>query len=172
MRKLISAALAAALLCMILSGCGDAAVTTASTGTADSAAAAPLSSSGSADAEGVISLSDSGCSAGCAGVSISGSTVTISAAGSYELTGSLSDGQIVVNAGDSDKVELWLNGVSISCSGGAAIYAENADKLIIATSDGTVNTLASTGDFAQTDGVAVDAAVFARCDLTLNQVMP
>ena len=65
-------------------------------------------------------------------------------------------------------MKLLLNGVSITRQGHAALYARSADKLILSTVSGSVNLLASAGNFVQVDDKNVDAAVFACCDLTLN----
>lgn len=50
-----------------------------------------------------ITLSDAGCTGG-AGVAVDGTTVTITAAGTYRLSGKLTDGQLRVAAGEQDKV--------------------------------------------------------------------
>ena len=63
-----------------------------------------------------ITLSDAQSSSSCSSVIFSGSTVTITQAGSYTLTGSLSDGQILVDAGKESKVRLILDGVSVARS--------------------------------------------------------
>ena len=167
--KILSGALCAALSVSPLSGCG------ASASAADSLAAltlAPLSTAvTAAEAESdavLITLSDSGCACADSSVQIDGSTVTITAAGDYLLTGSLSDGQIVVNAPEDAKVKLILNGVSIVKNGHAAIYALSADKLVLSTQAGSENLIQSSGEFVQTDENKVDAAVFAKCDLTLS----
>lgn len=94
--------------------------------------------------------------------------VRITEAGTYRLTGMLSNGQIVVDAPKDAKVKLILDGVDIRCEGHAAIYAANADKLILSCAAGSANLLASTGAFIQTDGNKVDACVFSKCDLSLN----
>ena len=78
-----------------------------------------------------VKLADGGSSATSASVKISGSTVTISAAGTYIISGSLSDGQIKVDAGDQDKIQLVLNGVDITSKSSAAIYVKSADKVYI-----------------------------------------
>ena len=44
------------------------------------------------------------------GVTIDGSTITITAEGVYIFSGTLSDGQIIVDADDSAKVQIVLNG--------------------------------------------------------------
>lgn len=95
-------------------------------------------------------------------------SVRITEAGTYRLTGTLSNGQIVVDAPEDAKVKLILDGVSINCEGSAAIYAVCADKLILSTAQGSSNLLESVGEFIQTDDNKVDACVFAKCDLNLN----
>ena len=49
------------------------------------------------------------------------------------------DGQIIVDAGDEDKVYIILNGVDINCSNNAPIYVKNAKKAILSLADGTAN---------------------------------
>ncbi len=95
-------------------------------------------------------------------------SVTITQAGTYLLSGSLTDGQILIDAQEDAKVKLLLNGVSVTRQSHAAIYARSADMLTLSTVSGSVNLLASVGDFVQVDDKNVDAAVFACCDLTLN----
>ena len=95
-------------------------------------------------------------------------SLTISEGGTYLLSGTLTSGQILVDAPEDARVKLILNGVSVTQQGHAAVYARSADKLILSTAKGSVNRLASEGDFIQQDEANVDAALFARCDLTLN----
>ena len=94
--------------------------------------------------------------------------VTIKAAGVYVLSGTLTDGTVVVDAGDDDKVQLVFDGVSITAADYAAIYAKNADKVFVTLTEGTENTLTVSGDYVQTDDNNVDAVIFAKCDLTLG----
>lgn len=101
-------------------------------------------------------------------VQIEDGVVTIKAAGVYVLSGTLTDGTIVVDAGDDDKVQLVLDGVSITAADYAAIYAKNADKVFVTLVEGTENSLTVSGDYVQTDDNNVDAVIFAKCDLTLN----
>lgn len=95
-------------------------------------------------------------------------SVRVTEAGTYRLSGTLTNGQIVVEAAEDAKVKLILDGVSIRCEGSAAICAITADKLVLATAQGSSNLLESAGTFLQTDETKVDAAVFAKCDLTLS----
>ncbi len=101
-------------------------------------------------------------------VRIDGGTVTITAAGTYILTGSLDDGSVIVDATKDDKVQLVLNGVSIRSSDYAAIYVKQADKVFVTLADGTVNTLVNGGSYTQTDENEVDAVIFAKDDITFN----
>lgn len=101
-------------------------------------------------------------------VTLSGETVTITEEGVYILSGTISDGQIVVNATDSDKVQLVLNGVSINSNSSAAIYVMSADKVFITTASGTTNTLSTSGEYVTTEEEGVDAVVFCESDITFN----
>jgi len=47
------------------------------------------------------------------GATVENNKVTITSAGTYSIKGSLTDGQIIVNAGDEDKVYIILNGVKV-----------------------------------------------------------
>jgi len=105
------------------------------------------------------------------GASADGSILTISAAGTYVLNGTLDDGQILITASDSDTVRLVLNGVDITCKTGAPIYAQTADKLVVILEAGTENTVTDGGEnfaYANTTDEEPDAAVFSKCDLTIN----
>lgn len=101
-------------------------------------------------------------------VQIEDGVVTIKAAGVYVLSGTFTDGTIVVDADDDDKVQLVLDGVSITATDYAAIYAKNADKVFVTLAEGTENSLGVSGDYIQMDDNNVDAVIFAKCDLTLG----
>lgn len=88
--------------------------------------------------------------------------------GTYIFTGTLNDGQVVVNADDSDKVQIVLNGATITSETSAAIYSLEADKVFITLEDGTENCLTNGGEFVAVDDNNVDAAIFSKTDLTLN----
>ena len=115
-----------------------------------------------------VTLNGSTASASSEAVQISGSTVTITAAGTYILTGTLDDGSVVVDATKDDKVQLVLDGVSITSSDYAAIYVKQADKVFVTLAEGTVNTLTNGGTYTQTDENEVDAVIFAKDDITFN----
>lgn len=125
---------------------------------------------GSYDASGAARILFSGSSASVtgSGVSADGTLVTITAAGTYIVSGETSDGRIHVAAGDSDDVKLVLNGLTLSSST-AAITAESADKVIVTLAEGTVNALSDAQSYTlSVGGSEVDGAVFAKTDLTIN----
>lgn len=101
-------------------------------------------------------------------VNISGSTVTITSAGTYIISGSLSDGQIVIAASDSDKVQLVLNNAEINCNTSAAVYVKSADKVFVTLPAGTTNSFGGGTEYVQTDDNTVDGVIFSKSDLTLN----
>ena len=104
------------------------------------------------------------------GAAVSGNTVTITEAGTYVVSGTLSKGQILINAAEDDNVRLVLNGVDITADKNAAIYAASANKLLIILADETTNTITDVSSYvyADTEKEEPDAAVFSKCDLTIN----
>lgn len=115
-----------------------------------------------------IALSGSAASCPDSSATVADGSITITKAGTYKLSGTFT-GQIIVNAGDSDKVQLVLDNASITKDGSAALYAINADKVFVTTASGTENTLAGTGEFTSSDNETnVDGAVFSKSDITFN----
>ncbi|TEB15853.1 hypothetical protein Psfp_01796 [Pelotomaculum sp. FP] len=103
------------------------------------------------------------------GAASEGSKLTITAAGTYVLSGALTDGQIVVDAKKDDLVRLVLNGTSISCSDNAAIYAKQAKKTILTLAEGSSNTVQDGTAYTLAEGEdEPDAAIFSQDDLTIN----
>ncbi len=102
----------------------------------------------------------------CEKITLGGDTVQIQKEGTYILSGTLEDGQIVVNANNTDKIQLVLDGVNIHSRNCAAIFVQEADKVFITTAKGSQNTLSS-GSFEESE-YNIDAVVFSKDDLTLN----
>ena len=114
-----------------------------------------------------ITLSGSTAQSNGSGVSINNATVTISKEGCYLISGELEDGQIIVDAGDSDKVQLVLDNASIHCSTGSAILVRNADNVKVTLAADSENEL-SDGTEYQTDNDNPDAALCSKDDLVIN----
>ena len=115
-----------------------------------------------------VLLADKGSSCESDSVSIDENVVTITEEGTYILSGSLSDGMVIVDAEDTDKIQLVLDDVSISNSQSAALYIRSADKVFVTTAAGTENELINLGTYIAIDENNIDAAVFSKSDLTLN----
>ncbi|WP_330348901.1 carbohydrate-binding domain-containing protein [Streptomyces sp. NBC_00582] len=99
------------------------------------------------------------------GAEASGATVTITSGGTYRITGTLTDGQVVVDAPDAT-VRLVLDGARISSSTGAALAATDVDELVVVLADGTTNTLSDAPSHAE--DAEVNAALFSAGDLTVG----
>ena len=93
-----------------------------------------------------------------------GETVTITEAGVYVLSGSAENACVVVDAGDDDKVQLVLDGLSVTNAHQPCILVENADKVFLTSAEGSENVLTVSGKFTGDE----DAAIFSRDDLVLN----
>lgn len=114
-----------------------------------------------------VTLSDDGITGETDGVAINGQTVTITAEGTYIFSGTLSEGQIVVDA-DNAKVQIVFDNVDITCASSAAVYVKSAEKVFVTLVEGSQNTLRNTDEYVAIDDNNIDAVIFAKSDLTLN----
>ena len=103
------------------------------------------------------------------GVTQSGSVYTITKAGEYTVAGLLSEGQLIVDAGDENEVTIVLNGTSITCSSGSPIYVKNASEVKIKSEENSFNEVIDNRAEATEDSSddAGNAAIYATCDLKL-----
>ncbi|HJC66587.1 MAG TPA: carbohydrate-binding domain-containing protein [Candidatus Enterocloster excrementigallinarum] len=115
-----------------------------------------------------ISLDETGASCQGDGVEISGQAITITEEGTYLFSGALEDGYIIVDAPDTAKVHLVLNGVSINSGTSAPIYVSQAEKVFLTLAEGTENTLSNGGTFESQVDESIDSVIFSKQDLTLN----
>lgn len=114
-----------------------------------------------------VTLSDDGITGETAGVAINGQTMTITAEGTYIFSGTLLEGQIVVDA-DNAKVQIVFDNVDITCASSAAVYVKSAEKVFVTLAEGSQNTLRNTDEYVAIDDNNIDAVIFAKSDLTLN----
>ncbi len=96
-----------------------------------------------------------------------GETVTVSKEGVYLLQGQ-GKGQILVDAPQTEKIQLILNGVTLHNETSAPIYVKQANKVFLTLEKDSVNTLSCGEALVQTDENTVDGVIFAKDDLTLN----
>ena len=104
------------------------------------------------------------------GASVDGNAVRITASGTYSISGTLKDGQIVVDTKDDRTVKLVLNGVDITCTSSAPIYVKRARATVISLADGTENQIADGNSYQIDDAVADEpnAAIFSKGNLTIE----
>lgn len=117
-----------------------------------------------------INLNNTSASLDGTGLAINEKTIAINYPGTYVISGTLDDGQIVVDAGSEDVVRLVLNGAEINCSDNAPIYVKSAGKAVISLHDGTENSVSdgSTYVLEDTESDEPNAAIFSKDDLTIN----
>ncbi len=102
------------------------------------------------------------------GAAANGADITITEEGVYRITGTLNDGQILVNS--PGKVQLVLEGASLSCSDSAPIYVQQAKKCFLTLAPGTENSVSDGSPYvyaAEGDNEP-DAAIFSADSLTIN----
>lgn len=185
----VIAALAATTL---IAGCSSAQPTTGSTAGATAAAGAVESSVGAQDALALataanapdhddaddhvwddadvvdVTLTGDTADVDDPGVVVEGSTVTVVAAGTYRLSGTL-DGQVVVNSPADGLVRLILDGADVVGADGPAIAVIDADEVQVVLATGSDNSLADADEYALTEdesGVPT-AALASAADLTI-----
>ena len=95
--------------------------------------------------------------------------LVISNGGKYLLSGTLTDGSIIVKAYKSSKVWLLLDGVDIYCSDDACLRIDKADKVFVTLAENSENSMVSGAEYSEsaledkTGGV-----IFSHDDLTIN----
>lgn len=113
-----------------------------------------------------ISLDDDSISVDGDGATVDGTTVTITEKGTYIVSGTLADGQIVVDLTADQNVQLVLDNADITCSDGSAIVVWNAKNLYLTLAEGSSNTVTDGAMHADED--EANAAIYSKSDLILN----
>jgi hypothetical protein len=143
-----------------------AAAALAAHGVGESAAVDAQWTSGDAVA---IMLADGATTVSGEGATVTENTVTITAAGAYLLSGTLTDGQVVVDTEDKEIVQLILNGVDIRNSSSAPIFVAAAEATVLILADGSENFIAdgATYVFPNPEDDEPNAAIFSKDDLAI-----
>ena len=118
-----------------------------------------------------ITLSDSKVQIEGSGVASSGNTITINSAGTYYITGTISDGTIQIDAGKESDVQLVLDNVNITSKNTSVINGIKANKLTITLAENSVNTVTDSSKytaFTDTEKSEPDACIFSKTDLVIN----
>lgn len=110
-----------------------------------------------------ISLKGSTAQSNSANVDVKNSTITIKSAGTYRITGTLNNGQIIVNAGKDDTVTLILYNANINCSTSAPIYSKQSGTTVVYLADKSTNTLTDTATNVEKE----NSAIYAQDNLVI-----
>ncbi|MCR5221322.1 MAG: carbohydrate-binding domain-containing protein [Lachnospiraceae bacterium] len=97
----------------------------------------------------------------------SGKDLTIDTAGTYVLSGQAEGSSVIIEASEEDKVQLVLDGLTVTNKDTPCIYVKSADKVFI-TLQGDANSLSVTGDFTADGDTNTDAVIFSKEDLVIN----
>jgi len=117
-----------------------------------------------------IKLSDAGTTVDGGGVIVSNNTITIKSAGTYYITGSISDGNIIVNANNAE-VQLVLSNVSITSKTTAPINVVKAGKVTITLEEDTTTYIKDSSSYTVLTSIEDEepnAAIFSKSDLVIN----
>lgn len=102
------------------------------------------------------------------GVTISNNTITIVSSGTYYFSGTLNNGNIVVNAKDQEVVLVFEN-ANITSSNIAVINVLKAEKVTINLVEGSVNTFTDGSTYTEfTDEDEPNATIFSKSDLYIT----
>lgn len=116
-----------------------------------------------------IALAQAGSTVQGQGAAVDGSTVTITEEGTYIVSGSLTDGQLVVETADTSKVQIVLSNATIHNEDGPAVYIKQTDKCFITLAEGTKNSLSDGAEYTLEEGSDEPyATLYSKDDLTIN----
>lgn len=100
------------------------------------------------------------------GVQITGNMAVINTEGNYKLSGTLTDGQIIIHADTNSVIRLILDNCSISNSAGPAILIEKSKKTIVHLPARSVNSLSDGTSYSNPDADP-NATLYSKSDLTI-----
>ncbi|MCD2493343.1 carbohydrate-binding domain-containing protein [Lacrimispora sp. NSJ-141] len=122
------------------------------------------------DLTAAVSLNGNSADAVGEGVQVDGSTVTIVKGGVYLISGTLDDGQLVVDTDKKTDVRLILNGVEITCGDSAPLNGRLVGRITVTLAEGTENVLTDGSSYTYDDQEKEEpnAALFCKNDLVIN----
>lgn len=118
-----------------------------------------------------ITLQDDTVNVSGDGVTVTGSTITIKSAGTYLITGTLTNGNIIIDANSNTDIILILSNVNITSENTAVINGVEANKITITLAENTTNYLTDSNSysyFTDTESSEPDATIFSKTDLEIN----
>lgn len=100
------------------------------------------------------------------GLSVEGSIVTVSSEGVYRVSGTASDGQIIVDCTNKDDVTLIFDNLTLNSKNAPAVWCIEADTLTISLPEGSESSISDGSE--RPDADTPDAAIFSKGDLYFN----
>ena len=91
----------------------------------------------------------------------------IIASGDYTISGNYSQIRVNVSEEDTEKVRIYLDGVTVSNDSEAPIYIMSADKVILNCNEGKENFVYDNRLLTSGEEDVADAAIYSECDLNL-----
>ena len=85
----------------------------------------------------------------------SGEDAAITEEGVYVLSGSAQNATVIVDAGDEEKLQIVLDGVTVENEDSPVIYIKSADKVFVTTS-GSNNSMKVTGYYTSDGDINLD----------------
>ena len=103
------------------------------------------------------------------GVSMVDGDLVITKEGTYILEGTLKNGQIRIEADKTAKIQIVLNGVTITNQDGSALEIVQADKVFLTLGKDTKNVVTDGSVYNLAEGEdEPNAAIYSKADLTIN----
>ena len=170
MNKKLIAMLSALSLCVTMTACTNKNEDTSSTSTNSATTANSLLSKSTKKVETIgdidtyIKLSDDNTTVNGKGVKVEKNVITINTAGTYSISGTLSDGQIIVNTNKEEKTYILLDGVDITCKNSSPLQILSSEKTVIALGDNSENKISDGKSYDESENNP-DAAIFSKEDL-------
>ncbi len=120
-----------------------------------------------------ITLSGNSASSSSEAVTVSGSEITVKSGGTYVVSGTLTDGRIIVDA-QGEEVVLVLNNADITCSYSSPLYIYKSSQTAVYLQAGTENTLSDGESYNYSDSYSSEAdeepnaCLYSKSDLVIS----
>lgn len=164
---ILSIIISAALLAGCLSACGESGTATGGSSSDENTAATVTGGDAT-----TIALSGQSATATGTGAEVTDGVVTITAGGTYVVTGTMTEGRILVNA-PKEEVTLVLQDASITCSTGSPLYVYKSKATTLYLPEGTDSTLTDGTDNTFSDSYSSaeeeepNACLYSKSDLVI-----
>lgn len=101
---------------------------------------------------------------------VNGNAVTVTAGGTYVVSGRCADGQIIVNEPKVETVRLVLDGLDLTSQSSAPIYVKEAKKVVLVLAEGSHNSVTDATTYTEVDSETNEpnAAIFSKGDLSVT----